>query len=72
LTELILGILSAQANLVVELIKSQTPAQQQILWDRYIAATAPLQALLVKVENLILPGAPAPAPAAPTPQGVKP
>jgi hypothetical protein len=63
-TELILGILSAQANLVIELVRSQSPAQQQVLWDRYIAATAPLQALLIKVEGLILPGAPAPAPAA--------
>lgn len=58
-TALILGILDTQAKLISTLVASQSPAQQQILWDRYIQLTQPLHDLLVKVEGLA--GHPAPA-----------
>ncbi len=57
-TALILAILDSQAKLIVALIQSQTPAQQQVLWDRYIQLTEPLHQLLVKIEGLV----PTPAP----------
>ncbi len=65
MTPLILGILDTQAKLLSTLIQSQTPAQQQVLWDRYITLTAPLHALLIKVEGLLTPTA-SPAPPAAT------
>ncbi len=62
MTALILGILSNQAALITELVKSQTPAEQAQLWQRYIDLTEPLHKLLMKIEGLG--PAPAPAPAA--------
>ncbi len=53
---LILGVLDSEGKLMVALLASQTPAQQAVLWDRYIAVTAPLHRLLLKIE-----GQPAPA-----------
>jgi hypothetical protein len=53
MTALILGILDGVTKLAATLITSQTAAQQQALWDRYIAVTEPLHLLLVKIENLI-------------------
>lgn len=60
MTALIIGILDTQAKLLTALIASQTPAQQAVLWDRYIAITEPLHLLLMKIEGL----APAPPKAA--------
>jgi len=58
MTPLILGILGGMTELAVAMVKSQTPEQAKVLWDRYIEATAPLHRLLVKVENLVTPAAP--------------
>lgn len=52
MTPLILAILNANAQILTELIKSQTPEQQKVLWDRYIEVTEPLHKLLIKIENL--------------------
>lgn len=52
MTAIILGILETQAKLITELIKSQTPEQAKILWDRYIEITEPLHKLIVKLEGL--------------------
>lgn len=52
MTALILGILDTNAKLITTLIASQTPAQQQIMWDRYMQLTEPLHKLLVKLESL--------------------
>lgn len=66
MTTLILSILDSEGKIVIALLASQTPAQQQVLWDRYIAVTAPLQALLIRIENLVpAPADPVAAPAAP-------
>lgn len=66
MTALILGILDSQAKLLTALIGSQTPAQQAIMWNRYIEVTEPLHKLLAKLEGLnsIAEDAPA-APATP-------
>jgi hypothetical protein len=52
MTATILAILNSQAALITELIKSQTPAQQLDLWNRYLDLTAPLHALLCKIEGI--------------------
>jgi hypothetical protein len=52
MTALIIAILDTLSKVLLALIQSQTPAQSQILWDRYIELTAPLHRLLIKIENL--------------------
>jgi hypothetical protein len=52
MTATILAILTTLSGVIAELIKSQTPEQAQILWDRYIQLTDPLHRLLIKLEGL--------------------
>jgi hypothetical protein len=52
MTATILAILNSQAALFLALIGSQTPAQKQVMWDRYITLTAPLHALLMRIEKV--------------------
>jgi hypothetical protein len=52
MTPLILAILDSNAKLLVALIGSQTPAQQAIMWQRYLDLTEPLHRLLVRIEHL--------------------
>ena len=51
----VLAILQANSAMNEELIKSQTPAQQQVLWDRYIQISQPLHNLLAKLEGVFVP-----------------
>jgi len=52
MTATILAILNSQAQLLLALIGSQTPAQKLVMWDRYITLTAPLHALLMRIEKV--------------------
>lgn len=52
MTAVILGILDTQAKLIMVLVASQTPAQQEVMWERYFQLTQPLHDLLMKIEGL--------------------
>ncbi len=67
MTSLILTFLAGITNLATVLIQSMTPAQAQVLWDRYIQVTAPMHQLLIKVEGLIPDTAPDPTVPPPIP-----
>jgi hypothetical protein len=50
--EILLAIIRAQIDLMTKLIDSQTPAQKLLMWDRYITLTAPIHALLMRIEKV--------------------
>jgi hypothetical protein len=49
---ILLAIIQSQINLFESLIASQTPAQKLLMWDRYITLTAPIHALLMRIEKV--------------------
>jgi hypothetical protein len=49
---ILLAIIQAQIDLMGKLVDSQTPAQKLLMWDRYITLTAPIHALLMRLEKV--------------------
>jgi hypothetical protein len=49
---ILLALLQSQISLMEKLIDSQTPAQKLLMWDRYITLTAPIHALLMRLEKV--------------------
>lgn len=53
--QLICATLTSINNLVIEVVKTQTPEQAKILWDRHIELTAPFYAMIGKINAVFQP-----------------
>lgn len=49
---ILLAIIQAQIDLMAKLVDSQSAAQKLVMWDRYITLTAPIHALLMRIEKV--------------------